>query len=359
MNSRGVGAQRGRGAVTGETGRRGDMAVHSHWRRARGMLVTLALGLLAAAPTAADAQQPAKVPRIGFLQASSSSVTRHFADAFRQGLRELAYVEGQNFVIEERWAEGRAERLPDLAADLVRLKVDVIVTGSTPGARAAKQATTKIPIIAVVVGDPVRTGLVASLARPGGNLTGLSDITVDMSAKRLELLKEVAPTASRVAVLWNPTHPTNPLQLRETQIAAQALGLTLQPVEVRSSDELDRAFAAMVRERASALLVLAETLTLLHRRRVAELSARNRLPAMYPFREQAEAGGLMSYGPSIPAMYRRAAAYVDKILKGTKPADLPVEQPMRFEFVINMKTAKALGITFPPSIMVRADRVIQ
>jgi len=268
-------------------------------------------------------------------------------------------VEGQNFAIEERWAEGRAERLPDLAADLVRLKVDVIVTGSTPGARAAKQATTKIPIIAVVVGDPVGTGLVASLARPGGNLTGLSDITVDLSAKRLELLKEVAPTASRVAVLWNPTHPTNPLQLRETQVAAQALGLTLQPVVVGSSDELERAFAAMMRERASALLVLAETLTLLHRRRLADLAAKNRLPAMYPFREQAEAGGLMSYGPSIPDMYRRAAVYVDKILKGAKPADLPVEQPTRFELVINLKTAKALRLTIPPSVLIRAEEVIR
>ena len=325
----------------------------------RKILIALGMGAFAAPLTSLAQQQPAKVPRIGFLQASSPSVNRHFADAFRQGLRAFGYVEGQNIAIEERWAEGKFERLPDLAAELVRLKVDVIVVGSTPGSRAAKQATTTIPIVMVNVGDPVGTGLVASLARPGGNVTGLSDLTVDMSAKRLELLKEVAPTASRVAVLWNPTHPTNPLQLRETQVAAQALGLTLQPVEVRSSDEFERAFAAMTRERASVLLVLGDILTVLHRSRVADLAAKNWLPAMYPFREQAEAGGLMSYGPSLPDMYRRAAAYVDKILKGSKPGDLPVEQPTKFELVINLKTAKTLGLKIPQSVLVRADEVIQ
>ncbi len=292
--------------------------------RPLGVIVTVSLGLLAG-PFPSHAQRPAKVPRIGFLGAGSASVNRHFADAFLQGLRELGYVEGQNIAIEYRWAEGRAEQLPDLAADLVRLKVDVIVAGSTPAARAAKQATTTIPIVAAAVGDPVGTGLVASLARPGGNLTGLADITVDLSAKRLELIKEVVPTASRVAALWNPTHPTNPLQLRETQVAAQALGLTLQPLEVREADELDRAFAAMRRERAGALVVLSDPLTVFHRRRLADLAARDRLPAMYPFREQVEAGGLMAYGPSLPGLFRRAAIYVDKILKGAKPADLPVE----------------------------------
>ncbi len=321
-------------------------------------IITLALGLLAAPPATA-AQQPAKVSRIGFLQPGSASVNRHFADAFRQGLHDFGYVEGQNIAIEYRWADGRAERLPELAAELVRLKVDVLVVSSTPGGLAAKKATQTIPVVMVAVGDPVGTGLVASLGRPGGNLTGLSDITVDMSAKRLELVKEVVPTASRVAVLWNPTHLTNPLQLRETQAAAQALGVTVQSLAVQGADEFERAFAAMMRERAGALVVLADPLTVFHRSRLANLAAKHRLPAIYPFREQAEAGGLMSYGPHLPDLWRRAAIFVDKILKGAKPADLPVEQPTRFELVINRKTAKALGLTVPPSILIRADQVIQ
>ena len=327
-------------------------------RAAPGLILGLVLGLLAA-PPAADAQQQVRVPRIGFLASSGRTAMPHNFEAFRQGLRELGYMEGQNIAFESRWAEGRFDRLPALADELVRLRVDLIVTTGTPAARAAKEATTTIPIVAVAVGDPVGTGLIAGLARPGGNLTGLSDITVDMSAKRLELIKEVVPTVSRVAVLWNPTHPTNPLQLRETQVAAQALGVRVQLAEVRAADELERAFAAMMRERPGALVVLSDPFMLLHRGRLADLAAKNRLPAMYPWREHAEAGGLMSYGPSLPDLFRRAAAYVDKILKGAKPADLPVEQPMRFELVINMRTAKALGLPFPPSILVRTDQVIQ
>ncbi len=321
------------------------------------LIPILALGLFAA-PLAADAA-PAKVPRIGFLGGSAPTALAHSLEAFRQGLRELGYVEGQNIALESRWAEGRFDRLPALAGELVRLRLDLIVTAGTPAARAAKEATPTIPIVAVAVGDPVGTGLVASLARPGANLTGLSDITVDLSAKRLEFLKELVPTASRIAILWNPTHPTNPLQLRETRGAAQALGLTLQSLEVRESGELERAFAAIRRERAGALVVLSDPFMLLHRGRLSNLAAKNRLPTVYPFKEHVEAGGLMAYGPNLPDLFRRAATYVDKILKGAMPADLPVEQPTRFELVINMKTAKALGLTIPASVLIRADHVIQ
>ncbi len=316
------------------------------------------LGILVA-PLAADAQQPAKVPRVGYLVSSGGATARHFFDAFRDGLRDLGWAEGQNIAIEYRSAEAKFERLPGLAAELVRLKVDVLVTGGTPAAQAAKKATDRIPIVAAAVGDPVGTGLVASLARPGGNLTGLADISVDLSAKRLQLLREILPTASRLAVLWNPAHPTNPLQLRETQAAAQALGLAVRPVAVRRAEELEGAFAAMARERAGGLLVLADPLGLTHRARLADLAAQHRLPAMYSFREHVEAGGLMSYGASLPHIFRRAATYVDKILKGAKPTDLPVEQPTRFELVVNLKTAKALGLTIPQSILIRADQVIQ
>jgi len=329
------------------------------WRgRLRFLHLVFALGLLVA-PLPAAAQQPAKVPRIGFLGGSAPAALAHSLEAFRQGLRELGYVAGQNIALESRWAEGRFDRLPALAGELVRLRVDLIVTAGTPAAHAAKEATASIPIVAAAVGDPVGTGLVASLARPGANLTGLSDITVDLSAKRLELLKELVPTASRIAILWNPAHPTNPLQLRETRAAAQALGITLQSLEVQRSGELERAFAAIRRERAGALVVLSDPFMLLHRGRLADLAANNRLPTMYPWREHVEAGGLMAYGVNLPDLFRRAATYVDKILKGAKPADLPVEQPMRFELVINMKTAKALGLTFPPSILIRATEVIQ
>ncbi len=319
--------------------------------------VALALGILSA-PLAADVQPPPKVPRIGILWPSPISVIAHNLEAFRQGLRELGYVEGQNIAIEFRSAEGKWERLPDLAAELVRLKVDVIVA-NTPAALAAKQATRTIPIVMAVSGDPVGDGLVASLARPGGNVTGLSLMVPELGGKRLQLLKEVVPRASRVAVLWNPAVPFTGRVVREMEAAARVLGVQLQPLEIRAPEDIDRAFEAAIRGRASALNVVDDPLVFAHRARILALAAKSRLPAIYPWREFVDAGGLMSYAANLADSFRRAATYVDKILKGTKPADLPVEQPTRFELVINMKTARALGLTFPPSIMVRADQVIQ
>jgi putative ABC transport system substrate-binding protein len=333
----------------------------------REFIGTLAGGLLAA-PLAAEAQQAGKVYRIGYLSPSSPSDPERLASpfgerglaAFRQGLRELGYVEGQNFVIEHRWAEGKFERLPDLAAELVRLKVDVIVSVVTQATLAAKNATRTIPIVLVAAGDPVGSGLVASLAHPGGNVTGPSAMYADLAGKQLELLKETVPRVSRVAVLWNPANAAWQAQmLKATQVAAPALGLRVQLLEARGSDELEGAFVAMTRERASALLVQVDVIFALHARRIADLAAKHRLPAMYGAREHVEAGGFMSYAPNVPDLFRRAATYVDKILKGAKPADLPVEQPTKFELVINLKTAKALGLTIPQSVLARADEVIQ
>ncbi len=321
------------------------------------IIVSLALSLFSALPESA-AVEPARVPRIGRLSIASGPGPNE--EAFRQGLRELGYVEGQTIVIEYRWAEGKVDRLPDLAAELVSLKVAVIVTG--PGSlppEAAKLATTTIPIVFVGGGDPVGTGLVASLAHPGGNITGMGAMDTELSAKRLELLKEAVPKLSRVAVLWNSTDFAMSLQFREVQVAARTLGLTLQAVAVRAPADFDRAFAAITSGHAQALLTIADALTVLHRSRIVEFAAKNRLPAMYTNTFFAVDGGLMSYGPNQPEMFRRAAAFVDKILKGAKPADLPVEQPMRFELVINLKTAKALGLTFPQSILLRTDQVIQ
>jgi putative ABC transport system substrate-binding protein len=289
----------------------------------------------------------------------SPSIAWPFAEAFRQRLRALGYVEGQTIALEERWAEGRYDRLPSLAAELVRLNVDIIVTASTPAVQAAQQATRTIPIVMTVVSDPVESDIVASLARPGRNVTGLSLMHPELSGKRLELLKEVVPKVSRVAVLWNPSNPIIPPLLRETEAAARALGVELQALEVRAPTELDRAFAAMTRGRAGALMVLPDVILRNQQRRIIDLAAKGRLPAMYAWREPVDAGGLMAYGASIPEIFRRAAVYVDKILKGAKPADLPVEQPTRFELVINLKTAKALGLTIPQSVLIRADQVIQ
>jgi len=329
-------------------------------RRAAALIVAFALAILAP-PLAADAQPLAKVPRIGFLAAfSPTPEVSHFIEAFRQGLRDLGYVEGRNIVIEYRWAHSSFERLPDLAAELVRLKVDIIVAVVTQASLAAKNATGTIPIVMVGVSDPVGSGLIASLGRPGGNITGTSGMAAELVGKQLELLKETLPKVSRVAALWNPANPVfQALQLRETKAAARALRVQLQILEARGPDELDRAFAAMTRERAGALLVLGDPVFTLHRKRIADLGAKRRLPVVSGTREFAEAGGLMAYGPNYPDMYRRAATFVDKILKGTKPADLPVEQPTRFELVVNMKTAKALGLTFPPSVMIRVDHAIQ
>jgi len=321
--------------------------------------VFLALSLLAV-PSTAAAQQPGKVYRIGVLSnapPTTPEVSRLWG-AFRQGLRERGWVEGQNVVIERRLSEGQVERLPSLAAELVSLKADIIVAVGNAGARAAKQATSAIPIVMVYALDPVADGLVASLARPGGNITGVTFVVgPEIVGKHLELLKEAVPKVSRVAVLLHPDRRA--ILLGETQAAAQALAVKLQPLEVRSPDELEGAFAAMTRERASGLLVLPHPLFYVHTRRIADLAAKSRLPAMFPFRESVEAGGLMAYATSAPDMFHRAATYVDKILKGAKPADLPVEQPTRFELVINLKTAKALGLTIPQSVLIRADQVIQ
>jgi putative tryptophan/tyrosine transport system substrate-binding protein len=282
-------------------------------------------------------------------------------EAFLEGMRALGYVEGQHFVLEYRGAQGQFEGFPDLAAELVRLKVEVIVAQGTPAALAAKHATTTIPIVMVGVGDPVGSGLVASLARPGGNITGLSNLSPELVRKQLEFLKDVRPTVSRVAVLWNPANPASHLMVRAADVAAQALGVQLHLVEARGRgpDAFDSAFAAMTNAHADALLVLADTIFFEHRRRLAELAAMSHLPTMYQGREHVEAGGLISYAASVPDVWRHGATYVDKILKGAKPADLPVEQPTRFELVINLKTAQALGITMPPSLLLLADEVIR
>ena len=325
----------------------------------RKIIVSVAATLLLAFVHLAEAQQPTKVARIGFLASSSAERAKSRLAAFQQGLRELGYVEGKNIVIQQRYAAGQFEKLPELAAELVRLKVDVLVAEGAPAAHAAKNATTTIPIVMGNAADPVGTGLVASLARPGGNITGLSDFNLAVVTKRLELLKEVVPSALRVAVLLNPTNPTNPLQLKEIQAVAPALGVTLLPLEVKVVDDIDRAFTTIRKERPGALIVIGDPMIGSEQRRLSELVVKNRLPAIYSSRLSMDAGGLMSYGTNFDDLYRRAATYVDKILKGTKPADLPVEQPTKFEMVINLKAAKQIGVTIPPEVLVRADRVIR
>jgi len=307
----------------------------------------------------AEAQQPKKVARIGYLGAGSPATAGHHAQAFVQGLRELGYLEGQSIVIEYRWAEGKLESLPALVADLVRLRVDVIVSSATPAIRFAKEQTSTIPIVMAGVTDPVGAGFVASLARPGGNVTGLTHLSPDLSGKRLELLKEAVPRLFRVAVLWNPNHPGQPRAFKDTQVAAQALQVTLISMEARNREELERVLLTIGKERPQALFELPDPLTFFHRELITEFAAKHRLPAMYGFSEWVDAGGLMSYGTSFPDLFRRAATYVDKILKGRKPADLPVEQPTKFELVINLKTAKQIGLTIPPNVLARADRVIK
>jgi putative tryptophan/tyrosine transport system substrate-binding protein len=322
--------------------------------------ITLLLGGLFS-PVAAEAQQATKVARIGYL-ATNLAGNPHGREAVRQGLRDLGYVEGRNVVIEYRDAEGKLERLPALAAELVALKVDVIVTASTAAALAAKQATRTLPIVFAVAADPVTDGLVTSLARPGGNVTGLSLLSPELVGKCQEHLKRAVPGVSRVAVLWQPGtygERTEKDMLKAADVAARALGVRLQVVEARSPADFDRAFSDMTRARAGALTVLGGGMFFGERRRLVALTAKNRLPAVYPQREYVDAGGLMAYGPSLADMYRRAATYVDKILKGAKPGDLPVEQPTKFELVINLKTAKALGLTIPPSVLGRADHVVE
>jgi len=313
--------------------------------------------VLLAAPLAAEAQQ-AQISRIGFLFYGAPGPSPEL-DAFRQGLRDLGYIEGQNITIEYRFANGRVGRLPELAAELVRLNLDVIVTPGTPASMAAKKATSTVPIIFAGVADAVGAGLVATFARPGGNVTGLTSISAELGGKRLELLKVVAPKASRVTVLYNPADRSNVLVLKELQESSRALGLTLQPLAVRGPGEFEGAFAAMMRERVHALFGAAGVLTTEHRRLLVGLAAKTRIPAMWGERQFVEAGGLMSYAGNFYDEVRRSATYVNKILKGAKPADLPVEQPTKFVLVINLKTAKALGLTIPPSLLSRADEVIQ
>jgi len=305
--------------------------------------------MLLAVAVSAEAQQGAKVYRIGLLSARSPSSDSTDAEAFRQGLSELGYVEGKNIILDYRYAEGKFERLPDLAAELVHLKVDVILTLGVPPTRAAKQVTTTIPIVMAGGSDPVRTGLIASFARPGGNVTGLSDLNVDLITKRLELLKEVVPKTSHIAVLLNPANPTNPLQLKDTQSVAPALRLTLLILEIKKAEEFEPAFTTIRKKRVGALLVFSDPMFGFHRKQIADLAVKSRLPGMHGNRYYVEAGGLMSYGTANPDdQYRRAAIYVDKILKGANPGELPVERPTKLELVINLKTAKQIGLTVPP-----------
>jgi len=309
-----------------------------------------------ATPLAAGAQSAGKVPRVGVL-ANGSAATSSPVDAFRRGLRDFGYIEAQNFALEIRWAEGRFERLPELAAELVRWKPDVLVTAGPYGLQAARRATTAIPIVMISC-DPAET-IVGRIARPSGHITGVTCMSSDLTPKRLQLLKETVPSIHRVAVLYNPFDPNKAEEVRQMQAPARTLGITLDPVEAGEAAAFETAVTDAVRERADALFVLPDPLTLHERRRIAELAAKHRLPAMYGFKEFVTAGGLMSYGTMQTDLYRRAAAHVDKILRGRNPADVPVEQATRFELVINLKTAKALGVTFPQALLVRADQLIE
>jgi putative ABC transport system substrate-binding protein len=306
----------------------------------------------------AEAQQPKKVPRIGVLSAGSPSSATHQHAAFRQGLRDLGYIEGQNIIVEYRFAEGKIDRFPELATEMVGLKVNVIVVGGTRLTSAAKQATNTIPIVVGSAGDLIGEGVVDSLARPGGNVTGSTNISPDVSGKRVELLKEILPKVSRLAVLWDPA-PGSLNEVRETETAARALGVNLQSKQIQSPNDFESAYSAMTRERANALIIIQSSLTLFHRRQLLELATKSRLASMCEGSAWTNDGCLMSYGPDLSYQWRRAAIFVDKILKGTKPTDLPVEQPMKFELIINLKTAKQLGLTIPQSVLYRADRVLK
>jgi putative ABC transport system substrate-binding protein len=323
----------------------------------RTFLCGLTLGVFGA-PLAAQAQT-GKLYRIGFLGNTTAALEANLVGPFRQGLRDLGYVEGRNVVIEYRWAEGNYDRLPALIDELIALKVDVIVTAGTPATLAVKKATTSIPLVMVAVGDPVGTGIVPSLNRPGGNITGLTSISPEMDGKRLELLREVVPGVSHIAVLWNAASPLQAVAEKQTQAAAQVLRMKVLSLGVRTLGEIDAALATIVREKPGALLVLADRLFLQHRAHIMDFATQQRLPGVHAYRELVEVGGLMSFGPSYADMHRRAAYFVDRILKGAKPADLPVERPGLFELVINLRTAKALGLTIPQSVLLRATEVIQ
>ena len=320
--------------------------------------LALALAALIAALPAA-AEEPGKVYRVGFIGNSTAALESNLVQPFREGLRELGYVEGRDLAIEYRWAEGDYGRLPTLVADLIAQKVDVLVTAGTPAALAVKRATTTIPLVMVAVGDPVGTGLVASLARPGGNLTGLVSIAPDLEGKRLELLREVAPKLSVVSVLMNPANPFHALSEKQVRAAAGVLHIRAHVVRVRTASELDQAFEAILRERSGGLIMLADRVFLHNRARIADFATRNRLPGVYAYSELVVGGGLMSFGPSYPGMHRRAAYFVDKILKGARPADLPMEQPEKFELIVNLKTARIFGLTIPQSVLLRADQLIE
>jgi putative ABC transport system substrate-binding protein len=325
----------------------------------RRVLVGVALGLLLA-PLAAVAQPGGRTYRIAYLGNSSPTLEADLVGAFRVGLHELGYVEGQNIVIDFRWAEGRYDRFPAFAAEAVRLNADVIVTAGTPGALAAKRATSTIPIVLAVIADPVSVGIVPSLARPGGNITGSATMLHELAGKRLDLLRALVPGVSRAAVIWNPSNPANASLIRELQAAAARSRLAIEPmVDGGGERELAKGFAAIVAARPEALVVEPDRALLAHRATIVAFAARQKLPTVYPYREYVEAGGLVSYAPNFPAMFRRAASFVDRILKGARPGDLPVEQPTTFELTVNVKTAKALGVTVPPSVLLQADRVIE
>jgi len=321
-------------------------------------LVLCALGLLTA-PLAAKAQQVGGTVTIGYLGNASPSLEATLVDAFREGLRQFGYVEGQNLVIRYRWAEGQQERHAVLAQELVRLKPDIILTAGTPGTLAAKHATQSIPIVTAAAGDPVAAGLVASLAQPGGNVTGLSGMAPELEGKRLELFTQAVPQLSRVVALLNPANPFTTFAWKALQPAAEALGVQLQPIEVQGPNDLDRALATIKEARPDGLIVVPDRFLFTYRASIVQFMAEHRLPGMFPYRECVQEGGLLAYGPDYTDMYRRAATYVDKILRGAKPADLPMEQPTKFELVINLKTAQALGVTIPPTLLFLADEVIR
>lgn len=327
--------------------------------KSRGIGVTLAVALsvLLSVPTT-RAQPAGRLHRIGFLGNSTAALEANLVEPFREGLRALGYAEGRDLVIEYRWAEGQYERLPALIAELMAQKVELIVTAGTPATLAVKKATTAVPVVMVAVGDPVGTGIVASLSHPGGNVTGLTSISTEMDGKRLELLREVIPTVSHIAVLWNAGSPLQVLAEQQVQAAARALRMKVLSLGVRTEAEIEAALATMGRERPDALLVLADRLLLHHRTRIMDFAARQRLPGVHAYRELVEAGGLMSFGPSYAEMHRRAAYFVDRILKGAKPADLPVERPAVFELVVNLSAANGPGLTIPQSVLIRATEMI-
>jgi putative tryptophan/tyrosine transport system substrate-binding protein len=325
----------------------------------RKISILAVFAMLLALSFSAQAQQPTKASRIGFLNAGSPATSPARQELFRQGLRQLGYVEGKNIVIDWRYAEGKPDRLPALAAELVRLKVDIIVTGGGISTRSAKDATVTIPIVMTQDIDPVGNGFVASLARPGGNITGLSTLAPEISGKQMELLKEIVPKFARVAVLGTTTNPGTAQALKETELAAGAFKVQLQYLDVLGPKDINTGFRTATKAHADAVLVLISSVLNTHRAPVVNLAVKSRLPVMYPFPEFVEAGGLMSYGVSFADLWRRAATYVDKILKGAKPADLPVEQPKKFELIINVKSAKQIGLTIPPNVLVRADKVIR